>query len=144
MSQDAGGEALSYQNEPIIHDCFIQIIKLIEFFCREYALMMKKERLSVVSLSSDEVKILKLLAAVCSRLNGADREEALFHVLEVPNDDVRLAVVHCLYYVPIDEIDGGEIDKLLKMMSPQNVGAGKTELVLAVVYNILSSLISDT
>lgn len=84
------------------------------------------------------------MGAVCTRLNGADREEALFRVLVIPNDDVRLAVVHCLYYVPINEIDGGEIDKLLKMMSPQNVGAGKTELVLAVVYNILSNLISDT
>lgn len=68
----------------------------------------------------------------------------MFRVLVVPNDDVRLAVVNCLYYVPIDEIDGSEIDKLLKMMSPQNVGAGKTELVLAVVYKILSNLISDT
>ena len=29
-------------------------------------------------------------------------------------------------------------------MSPQNIGAGKTELVLSVIFNILSNLISDT
>lgn len=28
-------------------------------------------------------------------------------------------------------------------MSPQNIGAGKTELVLSVIFNILSNLISD-
>ena len=58
-----------------------------------------------------------LLSSVTKRLNDT-REEALFKVLVVPNDDVRLAVVGCLYYVPIRDIDGGEIDKLLKMMSP--------------------------
>ena len=82
--------------------------------------MDKKSRitLNAAPLQSDEQKIKILLQAVCTRLNAADREEALFRVLVVPNDDVRLAVVNCLYYVPIYEIDGGEIDKLLKMMSP--------------------------
>lgn len=63
--------------------------------------------------------------------------------MEIPNDDVKLACVECLYYVPIDEIDAEEIDALLKLMSPQNIGAGKTELVLSVIFNILSNLISD-
>ena len=47
MTQDAGGDSLKYQNEPIIHKCFIQIIKLIEFFCKEYAIMVKKDRMSL-------------------------------------------------------------------------------------------------
>ena len=52
------------------------------------------------------------------RLNDKDREEALFKCLKIPNDDVRLAVVDCLYYVPIEEIEAEEIDSLLKLMSP--------------------------
>ena len=84
-----------------------------------------------------------LYESVCSRLNAAERERALFYCLEIPNDDVRLACVECLYYVPIEEIDAEEIDSLLKLMSPQNIGAGKTELVLSVIFNILSNLISD-
>ena len=55
-------------------------------------------------------KLKSLYQQVCSRLNEADREQALFKCLEIPNDDVRLAVVHCLYYVPIEEIDAEEID----------------------------------
>ncbi len=39
-------------------------------------------------------------------------------MLEIPNDDVRLAVVNCLYFVPIEELDSEEIDQLLKLMSP--------------------------
>mmetsp|Transcript_12897 Transcript_12897/g.16573 ORF Transcript_12897/g.16573 Transcript_12897/m.16573 type:complete len:81 (-) Transcript_12897:3575-3817(-) len=80
--------------------------------------MVKQERMSTTPFNSEQLKIMKLLGGVCSRLNAADREDALFKVLVVPNDDVRLAVVNCLYWVPIDEIDGSEIDKLLKMMSP--------------------------
>jgi len=57
---------------------------------------------------------------------------------------VRLAVVHCLLFVPIEEIEAEEIDHLLKIMSPQNIGAGKTELVLSVIFNILSNMISET
>lgn len=73
----------------------------------------------------------------------AKRETALFKCLEIPNDDVRLVVVNCLYYVPLEQIAAEEIDQLLKLMTPQNIGAGKTELVLSVIFNILSNLISD-
>ena len=40
----------------------------------------------------------------------------MFKCIEIPNDDVKLAVVNCLYYVPIKEIDAEEIDQLLKLM----------------------------
>jgi hypothetical protein len=82
--------------------------------------------------------------AVCTRLNDAMRETALFRCLEIPNDEVKLACVTCLLYVPIHEIDAEEIDQLLKLMNPQNIGAGKTELVLCVIFNIFNNLISDT
>lgn len=35
------------------------------------------------------------------------------------------------------------MESLLKSLGPQNVGTGKTELVLAVIFNILSNIISD-
>ena len=40
--------------------------------------------------------------SVSKRLDEGGSEEALFKVLEIPNDEVRLAVVNCLYYVPIE------------------------------------------
>ena len=56
---------------------------------------------------------------------------------------MKLAVVNCLYFVPIEQIDAEEMESLLKSLGPQNVGTGKTELVLAVIFNILSNIISD-
>ena len=50
---DNSADALVYQNDPIIHATFIQIIKLIEFFCREYDSMVKMERMSSQQLSSE-------------------------------------------------------------------------------------------
>ena len=35
-------------------------------------------------------------------MDEAQREQALFNVLKVPNDDVKIAVVSCLFYVPIN------------------------------------------
>ena len=42
-------------------------------------------------------------------MNENHREKALFNCLEIPNDEVRLAVVRCLYNVPLTELDDEEI-----------------------------------
>jgi hypothetical protein len=56
--------------------------------------------------SSDGVQIFK---DVSGRLNDCNREAALFECLEVPNDEVKLAVVECLNNVPLEEFDNDEI-----------------------------------
>ena len=111
VNQDGNEGALEYLNDPIIHKLFIQIIKLIEFFCRELALLTKLEKEATNGrIDENQRRLKQSYQQVCSRLNEADREQALFKCLEIPNDDVRLSVVHCLYYVPIEEIDAEEID----------------------------------
>jgi hypothetical protein len=37
-------------------------------------------------------------------LDENHREDALFNCLAIPDDDVRLAVVECLFVVPLDEL----------------------------------------
>ena len=103
---------------------------------------MKREKGSKVTDENDK-KLKSLLEKVSNRLNGAAREEALFNCLLIPNDDVKLEVVDCLYFVPIEQIDTEEMESMIKLMQPENIGAGKTELVLSTIYNILSNLISD-
>ena len=49
-------------------------------------------------------------------MNAAGRETALFNCLEIPSDDVKLAVVDCLYFVPIEQIDNEEMDSLIKTL----------------------------
>ena len=70
-----------------MHELFISIIKLVHFFCEE------AEKQAGGSVYEE----------VSQSLNDASRETALF--LEVPNDDVKLAVVECLNNVPLSEFD---------------------------------------
>ncbi len=49
-------------------------------------------------------------------MNDAGRETALFNCLEVPSDEVRLAVVKCLNRVSLAEFDNEEIAMIVKQM----------------------------
>lgn len=84
------------------------------------------------------------VAITCDQLNEANREVALFNCLEIPNDDVRLAVVECLFNVPLNEIDSEEIDQILRLLPSQNVGAGKAEFVLAKIFDLFTKMVKDT
>lgn len=111
----------------MVHELFIAIIKLINFFCEES----EKTGSSVF----EEVSL---------SLNDASREAALFNCLEVPNDDVKLAVVECLNNVPLSEFDTEEIATIIRLLSQcKNIGAGKTELVLAKIFWIITKLCKD-
>lgn len=64
--------------------------------------------------------------------------------MEIPNDEVKLAVVECLNNVPLSEFDTEEIATIIRLLgSYKNIGAGKTELVLAKIFWILTKLTKD-
>ena len=55
--------------------------------------------------------------------------------MKVPDDKVRLAVVSCLFVIPLDEYEQEEIDSLTKTVTNcKNIAAGETELVLSTIY----------
>jgi hypothetical protein len=69
---------------------------------------------------------------------------ALFNCLDVPSDDVKLAVVECLNNVSLSEFDNEEIALITRQLYQcKNIGAGKTELVLAKLFWILTKLTKD-
>ena len=72
------------------------------------------------------------------------RETGLFNCLEVPSDEVKLAVVDCLNNVPLSEFDNEEISQLIKQLSQcKNIGAGKTEVVIAKIMWIITKLAKE-
>lgn len=95
-------------------------------------------------LDSKQKQCMQKFFQVCDQMNDSQREAALFNCLEIPNDDVRLAVVDCLFHVPLGELDVEEIGQLLRLMLYQNIGAGKTEIVLSTIFWILTKLLKDT
>lgn len=118
--------SLSHLSDPIVCELFIRIINLIEFFCRQAV----------------ENEQNNLFSAIAENLNNDNREAALFNCLMVPNDEVRLTVVRCLFVVPEDQLDSEELSQLCSITgSCTNIEAGQTELVLSTIYWILTKLV---
>ena len=46
-----------------------------------------------------------------------EREQALFNCLEVPDDDVKLAVVRCLFAINSEGFEVNEIAQICNVMS---------------------------
>ena len=66
----------------------------------------------------------------------------MFNCLAIPDDDVKLAVVKCLFVVPVDDFSFPEIEQITKIMGTcSNIGAGQTELVLSTIYWILTKFV---
>lgn len=86
--------SLGHLNDPIVIELFIRIINLIEYFSRQAV----------------QNKTNNLFQAISSTLNDNEREACLFNCLAVPDDDVKLSVVKCLFVVPVDDFSYGEIE----------------------------------
>ena len=79
---------------------------------------------------------------VSQRMNENDRETFLFDCILCPSDKVRLAVVDCLYHVPLSQLDEDETSKLVNMLNEQtNISAGETEVVIAKSFDLLTKMI---
>jgi hypothetical protein len=118
--------SLAHLDDPIVNELFISIIHLMRYFC----------------LEADQNQANELFDDISQSLNDNHREDALFKCLIIPDDEVRLAVVECLFVVPLDEFDSEEIARITKIMSScSNIGAGKTELVLSTIYWICTKLV---
>ena len=84
-----------------------------------------------------------MIKLVTVKLNEAEREDALFKVLDVPRDEVRLEVVKCLFTVPLTEFDQNEISQLIELMQTQNIGAGNTEIIFSFIFWILTKMVME-
>ena len=102
----------------VLHKLFIQIIKIIEIY------------------SAGSVEGTGELQTICEEVSTAMnrniREDHLFNALDIPNDDVKLAVVSCLNRVPLEDLDTEEIGHVVRTIGTyKNLGVGRTEEVLA-------------
>jgi len=119
-------QSLKHLDDPIANELFISIIKLMEYFCLE-----------------SESTLNDLFDEISQSLDQNKREDALFNCLAIPDDHVRLAVVRCLYVVPLDEFDADEIEKITSIMTTcNNICAGETELILSTIYWICTKFVT--
>jgi hypothetical protein len=123
-------ESLKKLEDDIASELFISVINLVIYFCTE----------------ADNMDITGngIFDKISESLNNNGREDALFKSLAVNNDDVKLAVVKCLFVVPLDELDIAEIRQIVAIVSScKSISSGKTELVLSTVYWICFKLANE-
>ncbi len=121
---------LEANTNPVVHKLFISIIKLITFVCK-YANM--------------SCNIQEKCQELSDALNTNGRETILFSCLVIPNDDVKLSVAKCLDEVSVNEIEADEMAYFSRLLSNyKNLGAGKTEEVLSVIFIIMTKILRDT
>lgn len=64
--------------------------------------------------------------------------------MEIPNDEVKLAVVRCLDKVPLNEIDMEETGHIVRVLSDcKNLGVGRTEEVLSQIFLLLTKMVKE-
>ena len=106
-----------------MHELFIASIDLIAHYCKMAGSRALPEKVAGI-------------------LNENNREKYLFDCLECPSDQVRKAVVGCLYHVPLAELDEDEVSRLVNMLSEtSNISAGETEIVLGESFSLLTKLV---
>ena len=131
---------LSKLNSTMMQSLFISIINLITFIC---ARALDSDHTNFNQAPEDDI-MKQLYAKFSDTLNQKDRETLLFNCLEVPSDDVKLAVAKCLDKIKISEIDTDEISHLVRLVGAQkNLGAGKTEEVLSLIFLILTKVMKE-
>lgn len=109
---------------PVVHNLMISIIELIKFVCKY----------SVDPKGTADTTYASNIGEQCFRvsqfLNTNNRETILFNCLNIPSDDVKIAIAKCLSYVKIDEIEADELTYMIRLISEyKNLGAGRTEEV---------------
>ena len=110
----------------LVNELFISIINLVRYCCLE-------------EQTNDQNSLFDQLSA---HMNNMGRETVLFNCLMIPDDLVKLAVVQCIFVVPLDEFESDEISQLAKIISStSNIGKGKTELIVAVIFWIFCKLV---
>ena len=127
-------------NSPLFHKLIIATIELV-------ALISERALADDDEYDNDDLNaetIPKLYVGFSDALNSFERETLLFNCLQVPSDDVKLAVAKCLDKVKLEEISVDEISHLVNLIKGQkNLGAGKTEEVLSLILLILTKYIQQ-
>lgn len=76
--------------------------------------------------------------------DNCGRVEILFNLLKVNNDDVRLAVVECLYNTELKHFKTAEIGRMVLLLGAyKNPTAGKTEIVLGKLLWVFSKMVLE-
>eukprot|EP00658_Telonema_sp_P-2_P032054 TRINITY_DN23838_c0_g1_i5.p1 TRINITY_DN23838_c0_g1~~TRINITY_DN23838_c0_g1_i5.p1 ORF type:complete len:1742 (+),score=459.44 TRINITY_DN23838_c0_g1_i5:215-5440(+) len=134
--------------DPNVSEVLASVVDLISFYgerAKEYEVMEELDDDVDEDSVPEQDRVFKTYvldanaAEICSQLDDADRDNLLFALLEVQNDDVKLGAVETLKTVPLSNFDTAEVQKLIKLIADvDDPSAGRTEEVLTGLFAILT------
>ena len=110
-------------DSPILNDLFISITQLMSFFGRN---------------SQNNSKIKNICKETCSEMNKLNRDNALSNILKIPNENVKLSVVRCFYFMNVEELEPEELSIIYKQLTFISSINGKNFTIVAIIYLIMN------
>ena len=110
-------------DSPILNDLFISITQLMSFFGRN---------------SQNNSKIKNICKETCSEMNKLNRDDALSNILKIPNENVKLSVVRCFYFMNVEELEPEELSMIYKQLTFISSINGKNFTIVAIIYLIMN------
>ncbi len=110
-------------------DVFKSIVRLVNFFC--------------AASRNTKCASVSVIEKVNEKLNESNREDALFDLLKVNDNEVRIAVANCLNNVPLDQLSSDEMKRITSLISTYKKSSGAETQLLAKLIWIASKLVKD-
>eukprot|EP00929_Paragymnodinium_shiwhaense_P046153 TRINITY_DN23503_c0_g1_i4.p1 TRINITY_DN23503_c0_g1~~TRINITY_DN23503_c0_g1_i4.p1 ORF type:complete len:1797 (-),score=440.48 TRINITY_DN23503_c0_g1_i4:196-5586(-) len=108
---------LSGLTNPLMHNCFVAIVRLAEVF-------------------TVEGKVDDACSQVNDVMNAKDREKRLFKLLEVPCGKVRAAAISCVSQVDLSDMSSDEVGFLISLLASCSEVAQQASLLSKVIRQL--------
>jgi hypothetical protein len=99
---------------------------------------------TIALFSKDPSQITNIAIAAMDKLRDNRQLEILGNCLKIPEDQVKVETVKCLYYFDLTTISHDIINQIINIISKyDSVTEGDTEIILSYVYIILNEIAID-
>lgn len=114
---------LPYMNSDIINNLIISITRLMSFFGQN---------------SQIASPIQKKCKDICQEMDNLKRDAALTNCLLLPNEDVKLSTVECLFSIEVEQLEPEELASIYKQLSFLASINGKMIKIVAIIFILMN------
>ena len=123
----SNGQVIDIENmtSEVMIKMFVSVIDLMTFYARE-------------AHSKVNTPIKDICMKVCLNLNDAGRVKILTHCLRSQSDEIKKAVVNCLFYVDSSQYEKEDLRNIYSQINVTNLANGDIEIVISTIFIILA------
>lgn len=121
------GQVIDIENmtSEVMIKMYVSIIELMTFYARE-------------AHNRNNTPIKDICIKVCLNLNDAGRVKILTKCLRSQSDEIKKAVVKCLFYVESSQFEKEDLKNIYSQINITNLANGDVEIVISTIFVILT------